>query len=152
MKLYTLDQEQWIPQPLAVVFSFFSTPANLDAITPDWVGFKILTPEPIEMRAGTLIDYRIKIHGIPMRWRTLISAWEPPLRFVDEQLVGPYRKWVHTHSFEERDGGTLCRDHVEYAVPGGALVHSLFVKPDVTRIFAHRRLALESRFGSRPPA
>ncbi len=151
MKTYTIDQEQWLPRPRDLVFPFFADAGNLQAITPPWVGFEIMTPRPIEMKAGALIDYRIHLHGIPVPWRTEITAWEPPFRFVDTQRRGPYRKWVHTHSFEERDGGTLCRDHVEYAVPGGALIHWLFVSRDVRRIFEHRRRVLDRLF-ARPPA
>jgi ligand-binding SRPBCC domain-containing protein len=152
MKTYTLTREQWLPVTRERLFPFFAEAANLNAITPPWVGFHILTPEPIVMGLGTLIDYRIKVHGLPLRWRTRITAWEPPFRFEDTQLKGPYRKWIHTHSFEEKDGGTLCRDEIVYAVPGGALVHRLFVRRDVERIFDYRRVALERRFGSRPPA
>jgi ligand-binding SRPBCC domain-containing protein len=150
LKTFTLGAQQWIPRPIGEVFSFFSDAANLQAITPSWVGFEILTKGPIEMRQGTLIDYRIRIHRVPLRWRTEITVWEPPVRFVDVQRRGPYRSWVHTHEFESRDGGTLCRDHVEYAVPGGALIHRLFVRADVEKIFAFRRAALASRFGGSP--
>ena len=147
VKLYTFDQEQWLPQPREAIFPFFAEASNLEAITPPWVGFKILTPTPIEMKAGTIIDYRIHIHGIPIRWRTEITAWQPLSLFVDEQRIGPYRKWKHTHTFESVNGGTLCRDHVEYAVPGGALIHRLFVRSDVEKIFAHRHGVLEKLFG-----
>jgi ligand-binding SRPBCC domain-containing protein len=99
------------------------------------------------MHPGTLIDYRIKLHGVPMRWRTEIAVWEPPYRFVDRQLKGPYRQWVHTHTFAERDGGTQCTDHVEYAVPFGALVNRFFVRGNVEAIFRYRRQILTQRFG-----
>jgi ligand-binding SRPBCC domain-containing protein len=98
------------------------------------------------MRPGTLIDYRIRIHGVPVRWRTEITAWQPPYQFVDEQLRGPYRLWHHTHIFEERDGGTLCTDRVRYAPIGGALLNWLFVRRDVAKIFEYRRQALEKLF------
>jgi ligand-binding SRPBCC domain-containing protein len=88
------------------------------------------------MQVGTLIDYRLKLRGFPMRWRTLISAWDPPHRFVDEQLKGPYRQWIHEHTFEARDGGTLAKDYVQYAVPFDFLVHGLLVRPDVEKIFS----------------
>ena len=133
----------WLPLPREKIFPFFADAANLEAITPPWVNFQTLTPTPIEMKPGTLIDYRIKIHGIPVKWRTRINAWEPPYRFVDEQLRGPYRKWVHEHTFEEKDGGTLCSDRVEYAVPGGWLIDKLFVRRDVERIFAYRQERIE---------
>jgi ligand-binding SRPBCC domain-containing protein len=98
------------------------------------------------MRPGAFIDYRIRIHGIPLRWRTEITDWAPPVRFVDVQRRGPYRMWVHTHEFESQDGGTLCKDHVEYAVPGGSVIHRLFVRGDIEKIFAFRRTALAARF------
>jgi hypothetical protein len=139
--------EQWLPRPPAELFPFFADAANLERITPPWLAFRILTPGPIEMRPGALIDYRLKVHGVPLRWRTRIAAWEPPHRFVDEQLRGPYRRWVHEHTFVEQDGGTLCRDDVRYAVLGGALVDRLLVRRDVESIFAYRRRALSELFG-----
>lgn len=148
MTVHTFSAEQWLPQPLDTIFPFFSDAANLEAITPPWVGFEILTPGPIEMRQGAVIDYRIRIHRFPLRWRTEITIWDPPRRFVDAQRKGPYRQWIHTHDFESKDGGTLCRDNVAYSVPGGELIHRLFVRRDVERIFAYRRAALEARFGS----
>ena len=152
MKIHILEQEQWLLRPREEIFPFFADAANLEAITPPWVGFEILTPGPIAMRAGALIDYRIRLHGFPLRWRTEITAWDPPHRFVDEQRRGPYRQWVHTHSFVPKDGGTLCLDRVEYAVPGGSLVNRWLVRPDVERIFAHRRQVLERLFGAGAPS
>ena len=99
------------------------------------------------MRAGTLIDYRLRLHGFPIRWRTEITLWEPPVRFADTQLRGPYRLWEHTHTFVEKDGGTLCRDEVRYAVPGGALIERLFVRRDVEKIFAFRQETMRRRLG-----
>ena len=99
------------------------------------------------MRVGALIDYKLRIRGVPIRWRTKISAWEPPMRFVDEQIRGPYRLWVHEHTFEERDGGTIVRDHVRYAVPFDFLAHPLLVRRDVERIFAYRAERLRELFG-----
>ncbi len=144
---FTLTTEQWLPRRRNDLFPFFAEAANLETITPPFLGFRILTPGPIEMRKGTLIDYRISLHGIPIRWRTEITAWEPPFRFVDTQLKGPYRQWIHEHTFEERDGGTLCRDRVDYRVPGGALVNKLFVERDVRTIFTYRRETLSRLFG-----
>jgi ligand-binding SRPBCC domain-containing protein len=138
--------ELWLPRPRDEVFRFFGDATNLEAITPPWVNFHILTPAPIVMRPGTLIDYRLRLHGFPLRWQTEITAWEPSVRFVDEQRRGPYRLWRHTHTFEDKDGGTLCRDRVEYAVWGGALIERLFVRRDVARIFAFRQQALTERF------
>jgi ligand-binding SRPBCC domain-containing protein len=142
------ESELWLPRPREEVFAFFSNAANLDAITPAWLHFRTLTPQPITLRKGATIDYRLRIRGVPIRWRTLISEWEPPHRFVDEQLRGPYRQWIHEHTFTERDGGTLVRDRVRYAVPFDSLVHRLLVRPDVERIFAHRAAVLQQLFGS----
>jgi ligand-binding SRPBCC domain-containing protein len=131
------------------VFPFFSEAQNLEVITPPWLKFEVLTPAPIAMRVGTLIDYRIRIHGVPIRWRTEIAEWQPPARFVDVQLRGPYRLWHHTHSFEESAGGTLCVDRVRYRPRGGALVHWLFVRRDVERIFEFRRHKMSELLGGR---
>ena len=98
------------------------------------------------MRLGTLIDYKLQLHGIPIRWKTKISEWKPPYQFVDEQLVGPYRLWRHQHTFDEADGTTICRDRVDYSVPGGALVHWLIVTRDLRKIFEYRREALSQIF------
>jgi ligand-binding SRPBCC domain-containing protein len=146
MTTTTFRTECWLPEPIGRVFSFFADAANLGVITPPWLHFTILTPLPITMRVGALIDYRLRVHGLPLRWQTEITGWAPPYRFVDEQRRGPYRLWVHTHTFEERDGGTLCRDQVDYAVSGGALIDRLFVRRDVKAIFAYRERALKTRF------
>lgn len=146
MRLRKFESEQWFARPRAEVFDFFSSAANLDSITPPWLQFQTLTPAPITMRKGTLIDYKLRIRGVPIRWRTEIKAWEPPTRFVDEQVRGPYRLWIHEHTFEERDGGTLMRDRIRYAVPFDFLVHDLLVRRDVERIFAYRTEILRDRF------
>lgn len=146
MKLHEFRTELWLPAPRDEVFAFFADAANLDSITPPWLHFHIVTPPPIKMKAGALIDYRLRVHGLPIRWRTHISVWEPGVRFVDEQMRGPYRTWIHEHTFADRDGGTLVRDHVRYSVPFGFLVHSWLVRPDVEKIFAHRTEALRLRF------
>src|SRR4051812_36446234 len=114
MKEYTLSAEQWLPRPRNEVFSFFADARNLEALTPPWLKFEVLTPSPIEMRPGALIDYRIRVHGLPIRWRTEITEWNPPHSFADVQLNGPYTLWHHKHSFHERDSGTLCVDEVRY--------------------------------------
>ena len=147
MKVRQFESELWLPRPREEVFAFFSDPRNLDAITPPWVGFRIVTPGPIEMKAGALIDYKLRIRGFPIRWRTKITEWEPPVRFVDEQLRGPYRLWIHEHEFEPREGGTLVRDRVRYAVAFDFLVHEILVRRDVARIFAYRTEKLRERFG-----
>lgn len=138
-RTFRLDAELDLPRPREEVFAFFADPRNLEAITPPWLRFRIASEGPLEMRAGALIDYRLSLRGIPFGWRTLISAWEPPQRFVDEQLRGPYRLWRHEHRFEERPGGTRILDRVDYQVPGGALVERLLVRPDLERIFAWRQ-------------
>jgi ligand-binding SRPBCC domain-containing protein len=141
-----LAAEMWLPRPPAEVFPFFADARNLERITPPWLRFSVRTPEPIEMAEGTLIDYRLRLHGLPLAWRSEITAWEPPERFVDEQVRGPYRIWRHEHRLQAHDGGTIARDRVEYAVPGGALVRALVVRRDLERIFAYRRRALEQVF------
>lgn len=139
MKEFHFQAEQWLPRPVEEVFAFFSEARNLEILTPPWLRFEVLTPAPITMRPGTLIDYRIRVHGLPIRWRTEIIEWNPPQRFVDVQLRGPYTLWHHTHTFEQRDAGTLCRDQVRYRPRGGALMNWLFVRRDVSNIFGYRR-------------
>jgi len=146
MREFTLQTELWLPRPRSEVFPFFAEARNLEILTPPWLKFEVLTPAPIEMRAGALIDYRIRVHGIPIRWRTEITEWQAPCRFVDRQLRGPYTLWHHTHTFEERDGGTLCLDQVRYRPRGGALVNWLFVRRDVDRIFQFRQQRLRQLF------
>jgi ligand-binding SRPBCC domain-containing protein len=136
-----LDTEIRLPLPLGRVFAFFGDAGNLDAITPPWLHFRIVTPQPIALQAGALLDYRLRIRGFPIRWRTEIIEWSPPHRFVDQQVVGPYKRWHHTHTFEQRNGDTIVRDHVEYAVPGWILeplIHRWLVGPDIRRIFEYR--------------
>lgn len=147
MKIFRFDCELWLPRPVNEVFAFFSDAANLQAITPPWVNFKILTPQPIALRRGALIDYQLRIHGLPVRWQTEITVWEPPHRFVDEQKRGPYRQWIHEHRFTAHNGGTQCTDTVRYAVLGGAVINCLFVRRDVESIFTFRRHKLEEIFG-----
>lgn len=151
MKVYTFETELWLPRKVEEVFPFFAEARNLETITPDWLHFQVLTPAPIIMRVGTLIDYRIRVHGIPLRWRTLITEWEPPHRFTDTQLRGPYRLWEHTHTFAPVDGGTLCRDRVRYRPRGGGFTHWLFVRRDVERIFQFRQDTLKRLFGPGSP-
>lgn len=147
MKTFKFSSEQWLPKPLEEVFPFFADARNLEDLTPDWLSFTVLTLEPIPMAVGTTIDYRLAWHGIPLRWRSEIAAWEPPHRFVDRQLRGPYRFWHHEHRFEERDGGTNVVDVVEYAVWGGAVAVNLGVRRDIERIFEFRRARLIEIFG-----
>ncbi|MGO8837113.1 MAG: SRPBCC family protein [Limisphaerales bacterium] len=146
MRVHEFQSELWLPLPPEELFPFFADAANLDALTPPWLHFRIVTPAPIVMREGALIDYRLRVRGLPLRWRTRINVWQPPHRFVDEQIRGPYRQWIHEHTFEPRDGGTLARDHVRYAVPLDFLVHRRLVRPDVEKIFAFRARELHGRF------
>jgi ligand-binding SRPBCC domain-containing protein len=149
MRVREFSAELWLPLPPAELFEFFGDAGNLEALTPPWLSFHIVTPRPIAMCAGTLIDYRLRVHGLPLRWRTRINEWQPPFRFVDEQLRGPYRQWVHEHTFEARDGGTLAKDLVRYAVPFDFLTHRWLVRPDIEKIFRYRTEALQQRFATR---
>jgi ligand-binding SRPBCC domain-containing protein len=147
MAVHVLRREQLLPGPPDRIFPFFGDALNLEAITPPWLGFRVVTPEPIEMAAGALIEYRLRLHGVPIRWRTTIAVWDPPHRFVDVQLSGPYKLWHHTHDFEPApDGsGTLMRDTVRYALPLGPLgelAHRVLVRRDLERIFDFRQSAV----------
>jgi ligand-binding SRPBCC domain-containing protein len=137
-----------VPRPREEVFAFFSDALNLERITPPWLQFRVITPAPIQMQVGTEIDYRIRIRVIPARWRSRITVWEPPKRFVDEQVRGPYRIWIHEHRFSDESTGTACEDHVQYAPPGGALINMLFVERDIRNIFSYRTARLREIFGS----
>jgi ligand-binding SRPBCC domain-containing protein len=147
MKTSIFETRQWLPAPPEEVFHFFADAFNLERLTPPWLRFQVITPAPIEMAAGAVIDYRLKLHGIPVGWRSEITAWEPPRRFVDRQLKGPYRQWIHQHTFEASDGGTLAVDRVEYAVPGGWLVRKLLVERDLRKIFEYRKGKLREALG-----
>jgi ligand-binding SRPBCC domain-containing protein len=138
-----LETELDVPVPTDRVFEFFGAAENLQRITPPELGFQILTPLPIEIQTGSLIDYRIRLFGIPMRWRTEITVWEPPRRFVDVQVKGPYKEWIHTHTFESSPTGTLIRDHVQYKLPLTPLGDVVLpaVRLQLRRIFAYREEA-----------
>jgi ligand-binding SRPBCC domain-containing protein len=153
---YRLDTWLWLPRPRPEVFAFFTNAKNLERITPSFLAFRILTPMPLDMRSGTFIDYRVGLRGLPMKWRSQITMWEPPARFADVQVRGPYREWTHTHAFEERDGGTRVTDTVQYSLRGprfiGRVVNRLLVAPDLTRIFTFRHEALQDVFSVRGQA
>lgn len=151
MTIREFRTELWLPQSPADVFQFFGDAGNLDSITPPWLHLEMVTPQPIMMREGTLIDYRMRVHGVSLRWRTRISSWQPPYRFVDEQIRGPYRQWIHVHTFVPHNGGTLVRDLVRYAVPLDFIVYPLLVRRDVEAIFAFRAKALKERFSEGKP-
>jgi ligand-binding SRPBCC domain-containing protein len=153
MRAHTLAREQLVERPVAEVFDFFAQARNLEAITPPWLGFAVLTPEPIEMRPGTLIEYRLSLHRVPVRWLTRIEAWEPGRLFVDRQVRGPYKVWHHRHEFEPHPRGTVVRDRVRYALPLGPLgaaARLAFVRRDLERIFEFRRAAVERAFNPAP--
>jgi len=141
-----LERRQRLDVPAERAFEFFANARNLEAITPPWLGFRITTPGDIEMRPGTLIDYRLKLHGVPVRWHTRIEQWEPPARFVDVQVSGPYALWEHTHTFEpDGEEAVVIGDHVRYALPLGPLGRialALFVERDLERIFDFRQQAV----------
>lgn len=146
---YELNSELVVPAGIEETFAFFEDPRNLSRITPLWLNFRIRTPEPLVMRPGAQFDYTIRWLGLPMSWKTLISAYEPPRRFVDEQLRGPYTRWRHEHTFVETPDGTRVLDHVVYALPFGPLgrlAHRLVVRRQLQEIFAYRRRVLRQIF------
>ncbi len=135
---YVLTARVEVDRPLVDVFPFFADATNLNQLMPARLHFEVLTPSPIVMAEGFRIDYRVRPRGIPIRWQSEITVWDPPNRFVDEQRRGPYRWWKHEHTFKETDGRTTVADRVEYGVLGGALVNRWFVEPDLRAIFAYR--------------
>ena len=137
-RAYRLTTEAVLPATRHEVFDFFSDAFQLERITPPLLRFRVLTPAPIQIKAGTLIDYKLRVHGVPIKWKTEISTWDPPYSFTDRQLKGPYRLWEHLHTFEEVEDGTLMRDQVHYRVPGGAIAHWLVVERDLREIFQFR--------------
>ena len=146
---YVLRREQRLPGTPEEVFPFFADAGNLEAITPPWLGFHVVTPRPIEMRPGALIEYRLRLHRLPIAWLTRIEEWDADParpRFVDMQLTGPYRLWHHTHEFRPHpEGGTLMTDTVRYALPYGplgSLAHRVLVRRDLERIFDYRARAV----------
>ena len=148
MITHHLHSEQWIDRPHDEVFGFFSDASNLERITPDELRFEILSEQPIEMRVGALIDYQLHLAGIPFKWRTEITAWNPPFSFEDTQLKGPYAKWIHTHRFEDHGERTLIVDDVDYALPLSPLGDIAYpvIKWQLGRIFAHRKKVIASVF------
>lgn len=145
---FTLETRLTLPRSRESVFPFFADAGNLETITPPWLRFEILTPLPIDMRTGAIIEYRLRLHGIAMRWLTEITEWEPPFRFVDEQKRGPYRKWIHEHTFIESASDCEMRDFVHYETTGGWLANRLFVEPNVRRIFEYRAQKLFQLFAA----
>lgn len=149
MRLYTLKRQQLISRPLEEAFSFFSRPENLSLITPASLKFQMLTPSPIEMKEGAMIDYTVRPFGFPLRWTTFITDFKPPYRFADLQLRGPYAYWHHVHTCTETDDGTMMTDEIHYGLPFGLLgriAHALFVRRQLDMIFDFRKAALETAF------
>lgn len=143
---FLIEARQWISRSPTELFPFYGDPLNLERITPPWLHFQVVTPQPIEMASGLFLDYRLRLRGIPLRWRSEISVWDPPYRFVDEQRLGPYRKWHHEHLFEPAGKGTTILDRVTYVPRGGRLINTLFVQPDLNRIFRFRQQKLAEIF------
>jgi ligand-binding SRPBCC domain-containing protein len=143
---YLLRAECVVPREVEEVFAFFADARNLDKLTPEWLNFQILSTEPLELHLGQVIDYRLKVRGLPIRWQSEITVWEPLTRFVDEARRGPYRFWHHEHRYEPCEGGTRVIDEIRYGVPGGALIHRMFVRRDLLRIFAYRQQVTERVF------
>jgi ligand-binding SRPBCC domain-containing protein len=143
---HLLERSQRVKLPIELAFDFYGDALNLEPMTPPWLHFKVTTPGPIKLQAGTLLDYRLRLHGVPVRWQSRITIWEPPVRFVDVQARGPYSHWEHTHLFE-KDGedASITRDRVRYSMPLGPLgtiAHRLFVRRDLERIFDYRHQAV----------
>ena len=143
---YVMRAECVLPQDVEQVFPFFADAYQLEAITPPYLNFRVLTPRPIDMHAGQLIDYQLRLHRIPIGWKTKISAWEPNERFIDEAIKSPYKFWHHEHLFEPCADGTRVIEIVHYGVPGGALIHALLVRREVQKIFEYREQVLKSIF------
>lgn len=146
MRIHLLERSQRVEVPIEQAFAFYGDDRNLEPLTPPWLHFEVTTPRPIAMGAGAQLEYRLRLHGVPIRWRTRIDAWEPPTRFTDFQEKGPYSIWEHTHIFEPvGETATTIHDRVRYAIPLGpigSLAHALFVRRDLERIFDFRRDAI----------
>lgn len=149
-KVYRLDRSQVVPQSLNDVFPFFANAGNLELLTPKFLHFRLLTPLPICMKLGTLIDYRLQLFSFPFHWRTRIEVFEPGRCFTDVQVSGPYRRWRHLHEFTTVPEGTLVHDVVDYELPLGplgALAHVVFVRRTLEKIFDYRKEQIRTIFG-----
>ena len=149
MAVHLLEREQWVPRSVEETFDLYADAFALESITPPWLGFRVTTPRPLEVSAGTYIDYRLRLHGVPVTWRSEITLWNPPHEFIDEQVSGPYRSWHHTHRFEAEGEGTRILDGVRYELPLGPVgrVGLPLVRRDLRRIFDYRRDAVARLLG-----
>jgi ligand-binding SRPBCC domain-containing protein len=150
VRQHRLEREQLVPRPVTEVFAFFAEARNLERITPPWLRFRVLGADPIPMAQGTLIEYELRLHALPLRWVSRIEEWAPGRAFVDRQVRGPYRLWRHRHEFADRGEATVVRDRVDYALPFGPLgelAHRGFVRRDLERIFDFRRRAVARELG-----
>lgn len=149
MKTYKFEKQTFFNRPRDTIFSFFSNAENLNKVTPKKLHFKILSDLPINMKKGTLIDYKLRIYHIPIHWQTEIKEWNPPHQFIDIQLIGPYRKWIHEHQFIAQANGTMMIDRVKYAISGGflaSLFHILIIRRDIEKIFEFREKKFKEFF------
>jgi ligand-binding SRPBCC domain-containing protein len=145
----TFECEQWVPSNIKDVFIFFAEAKNLESITPPHLNFKIIEMSTENITKGTLIDYKIRLYGAPMEWKTHIREFKENEMFIDEQLKGPYTKWLHTHTFQEKDGGTLIIDHILYKIPFGSLGNLIlgnFIRKDIQAIFNYRKNFIKEYF------
>lgn len=152
-RTFRLERTQFLELPLEETFDFFSHAGNLELITPAFLHFEIVTPQPIDLRPGAVIDYRLRLFGAPLRWRTRIEEFDPPRRFLDVQLRGPYKLWRHSHEFKAENGGTRMTDRVEYQLPLGPLgsiAHALFVRRTLNRIFDFREQRVRALLEAAP--
>lgn len=148
-KIRIISRETFVNKPIDEVFAFFAKAENLNIITPPELNFKIITPMPIDMKKGTLIDYKIKLNGISFKWKTEITDWSPPYVFVDTQIKGPYKVWIHEHIFVSQGSSTIVKDIVSYLPPGWLLepvIHKLAVKKKLEHIFDYRMEKIKSIF------
>jgi ligand-binding SRPBCC domain-containing protein len=154
VRVHLFEKSQRVELPVEEAFAFYGDGANLEPLTPPWLHFEVITPRPLTLRQGTLLEYRLKLHRVPLHWKTLIETWEPPLRFVDIQEKGPYSLWEHTHLFEaDGPSAAVIHDRVRYAIPFGplgSLANRLFVRRDLERIFEFRGAAVAELLGSSP--
>jgi ligand-binding SRPBCC domain-containing protein len=151
MNIRIFEDEFLVDVSIDQVFDFFSKAENLEKITPPFLKFKIMTKKPINLKQGTIIDYKLNLRKVPFKWKTKITAWDPPYKFEDTQVKGPYKQWIHTHTFKQTEIGTMIKDRIEYRSPGWIfepIINKLFVRPDIEKIFKYRREQFQRYFNS----